>query len=202
MELSIDGAQIGIAIHSGANANSDELETDALSPSSIIDVDRIATNYLSVTANPLEAGSEIASQTIDQCKSTMGAEGIGLTVSDKYVIDNHMYADSSWSDSPGEELVDFGDDRFVDNELSDADASVSWVPKTGDSSDSDWEPCDEFIMKKPNTHFKEPNEYAYRKEKLEEYGIDDINDDHVGVTPILDNKKRKQRRKRTNILRS
>ena len=53
------------------------------------------------------------------------------------MIDNHMYADSSWSDSPGEELVDFGDDRFVDNELGDADASVLWVPKTGDSSDSD-----------------------------------------------------------------
>ena len=113
-----------------------------------------------------------------------------------------MYADSSWSDSPGEELGDLGDDRFVDNELSDADASVSWLPKTGDPSDSDSEPCHEFIMKKPNTHFKEPNEYAYRKEKLEEYGIDDINDNHVGVTPILDNKKRKQRRKRTNILRS
>jgi hypothetical protein len=94
----------------------------------------------------------------------MGAEGIVLTVSDKYVIDNHMYADSSWSDSPGEELVDFGDDRLVDNEFSEADASVSWVPKTRDSSDSDWEPCDEFIMKKPNTHFREPNEYAHRKE--------------------------------------
>ena len=52
----------------------------------------------------------------------MGAEGFGLTVSDKYVIDNHMYADSCGSDSPGEELVDLGDDRFVDNELSDADA--------------------------------------------------------------------------------
>ena len=57
-------------------------------------------------------------------------------------------------------------------------------------------------MKKPNTHFKEPNEYEYRKEKLEEYGIDDINDNHVGVTTILDSKKRKQRRKRTNIIRS
>ena len=137
MELSTDGAAIGFAIHSGANANSDGFEPDVLSPSSIVDVDCIATNYLSVTANPLEADSEIASQTIDQCKSTMGAEGIGLTVSDKYVIDNHMYADSSWSDSPGKELVYFGDDGFVDNELSDADASVSWVPKTGGSSDSD-----------------------------------------------------------------
>ena len=132
----------------------------------------------------------------------MGAEGLGLTVSDKYMIDNHMYADSSWSDSQGADLVDFGDDRFVDNELSDADASVSCVPRTRDSCDSDWEPCDEFIMKKPNLHFKEPYEYASREEKLEKYGIDDINDDHVGVTPILDNKKRKQRRKRTNILRS
>ena len=123
-------------------------------------------------------------------------------MSDKYVIDDYMYADSSWSQSPGAGLVDFGDDRFVDNGLSDADASVSWVPKTGDFSDSDWEPCDELIMKKPNTHFKENYKYAYCKEKLEEYRIDDINDDHVGVTPILDSKKRKQRRKRTNILRS
>ena len=79
----------------------------------------------------------------------MGAEGIGFTVGDRYVIDNHMYADSSWSDSPREELVDFGDDRFVDNELSDADASVPLVLKTG-ASDSDWEPCDELIAKKPN----------------------------------------------------
>ena len=47
-------------------------------------------------------------------------------------------------------------------------------------------------MKKPNTHFKDPSVYEYRKEKIEEYGIDDINDDHVGVTTILDNKKRKQ----------
>ena len=76
------------------------------------------------------------------------------------------------------------------------------MPRTRDSRDSDWEPCDEFIMKKPNTHFKEPYEYASREEKLEEYGIDDINDDHVGVATILDSKKRKQRRKCTNILRS
>jgi hypothetical protein len=76
------------------------------------------------------------------------------------------------------------------------------VPKTGDFSDSDWEPCDELIMKKPNTHFKDPSEYEYRKEKLEEYGIDDINDDHVGVTTILDNKKKKQCWNRANILRS
>ena len=46
-------------------------------------------------------------------------------MSDKYVIDDYMYADSSWSQSPGAGLVDFGDDRFVDNGLSDADASVS-----------------------------------------------------------------------------
>ena len=76
------------------------------------------------------------------------------------------------------------------------------MPETGDSSDSDWEICDEFMMKKPNTHFKDPSEYEYRKEKLDEYGIDDINDGHVGVTTIPDNKTRKQRRKRTNILRS
>ena len=73
---------------------------------------------------------------------------------------------------------------------------------TGDSSDSDWESCDEFIMKTPNMHSKDPSEYEHREEKLEEYGIDDINDDHVGVTTILDSKKRKWRRKRTNILRS
>ena len=83
MELSTDRAAIGFAIHSGANANSDGFEPDVLSPSSIIDIGRITTNYLSVTANPLEADSEIASQTIDKCKSAMGAEGIGLTVSDK-----------------------------------------------------------------------------------------------------------------------
>ena len=107
-----------------------------------------------MTANRLEAESEIASQTIAQCKSTMGAEGLGLTVSDKYMIDNHMYADSSWGDSSGEELVDFRDDRLVDNALGDADASVSWVPKTVDSSVSDWEHCDEFIMKRPDTHYQ------------------------------------------------
>ena len=44
-------------------------------------------------------------------------------------------------------------------------------------------------MKKPNTHCKEPNEYAYHRDKLEEYGIDDIKDDHVGVTSILDSQK-------------
>ena len=57
-------------------------------------------------------------------------------------------------------------------------------------------------MKKPNTHFKDPSEYEYRKEKLEDCGIDDINDDHVGVTTTLDSKMRKQCRKHTNIIRS
>ena len=71
---------------------------------------RIVTNYLPLTAIPLEANSEIASQTTDECKSDMGAEGVGLTVSDRYVIDNHMYADFSWRDFPREELVDLGDD--------------------------------------------------------------------------------------------
>ena len=55
---------------------------------------------------------------------------------------------------------------------------------------------------KPNTHFKDPSEYEHRREKLEEYGMDDINDDHVGVTTILDSRKGKQRRRRTTILRS
>jgi hypothetical protein len=53
MEPSTDRAAIGFAIHSGANANSDGFEPDVLSPSSIIDVDRIATNYLSVTAKSI-----------------------------------------------------------------------------------------------------------------------------------------------------
>ena len=147
MEFPIRRGAIGVTISSAANANSDGFQPDVLSQSpdvlsqsSSIDVDRILTNYLSVTANPLEADSEIASRTTDQYKSIMGTEGIGLTVSDRYVMDNHMYLDSSWGDSPREELVDVDDDRLVDSEFSDADASVSWVSKTGDSSDSDWDP--------------------------------------------------------------
>ena len=127
MELSTDRLAIGVAIPSAANANSKEFEPDVLSPSSDIDGDGVATNYLPVTANPLEADGEIASQTTDQCKSTMGAEGSGLTVSGGHVIDNQMYADSPWSDSPRKELVEVDDDRLVDNEFSDVDASVSWA---------------------------------------------------------------------------
>jgi hypothetical protein len=47
--------------------------------------------------------------------------------------------------------------------------------------------------------FKEPNEYAYRSDKLDEYGIIDIDDATKEINRITD-KKRRQRRKRLNVL--